>query len=174
MTKYFRFNIYLLLLLAIACTSGCLSAEKKKKKEATNLSLHMEVNKDTTDRSEPVPVLRGDDRIYVNVEKAPFLDEGGIDEAKIVEDMGSFKIQLRMNSQGKQLLEGATARNPGKRVAILCIYGEESRWLAAPRIARPISDGVFSFTPDATREEAVRIVRGLNNLAEAMKKSDKW
>ena len=41
----------------------------------------------------------------------------------------------------------------------------EARWLAAPRISQRIKDGVLVFTPDATREEAERIVRGLNNVA---------
>ena len=34
-----------------------------------------------------------------------------------------------------------------------------------PRIATRITDGVLAFTPDATRAEAERIVRGLNNAA---------
>ncbi len=33
--------------------------------------------------------------------------------------------------------------------------------------------GFSAFTPDATREEAERIVKGLNNAIEQMKKSDK-
>ena len=37
--------------------------------------------------------------------------------------------------------------------------------MAAPRIARRISNGVISFTPDATRDEAEQIAIGLNNVA---------
>ena len=46
-------------------------------------------------------------------------------------------------------------------------------------IAQRIPDGYFTFTPDATRAEAQRIVRGLNNVAaklgnapKSKKKSD--
>jgi hypothetical protein len=33
-----------------------------------------------------------------------------------------------------------------------------------------ISNGLFAFTPDTTREEADRIARGLNNVAEQVRK----
>jgi hypothetical protein len=42
----------------------------------------------------------------------------------------------------------------------------ESRWLAAPVIPRRISNGVLTFTPDASREEADLIAIGLNNVAK--------
>jgi hypothetical protein len=40
----------------------------------------------------------------------------------------------------------------------------ESGWLAAVLVREPITDGVFQFTPDATRAEGNRIVRGLRNV----------
>ena len=37
----------------------------------------------------------------------------------------------------------------------------DPRWLAAPVFTKRITDGVLVFTPDCTREEADRIVKGL-------------
>ena len=48
----------------------------------------------------------------------------------------------------------------------------ESGWLAAVQIHNRISSGIFRFTPDATRAEGFRIVRGLRNVIEAQKKKD--
>jgi hypothetical protein len=57
---------------------------------------------------------------------------------------------------------------------VFCKFGRDPRWLAAPQITKHLSAGVFTFTPDATREEAERIVTGLNNVAEKVKKDSKW
>ena len=46
----------------------------------------------------------------------------------------------------------------------------QARWLAAPMINKRISDGNYVFTPDATREEAERIVRGVNNVIKSIAK----
>ena len=46
----------------------------------------------------------------------------------------------------------------------------ELRWLAAPILQQRIRDGLLVFTPDATREEAERIVRGLKNVAKTVQK----
>jgi preprotein translocase subunit SecD len=174
MFKFQRFNIYLLAALCLLVASGCSSPEKKKKKEATEISLHLEVNQDGTTRNEPVPILRGEHPIYVNVDKDPFVDTGHVEEASIVNDMGGFSIQLKLNWQGTQILDGITGGNRGKRIAVFCKFGRDPRWLAAPQITKHLSAGVFTFTPDATREEAERIVTGLNNVAEKVKKDSKW
>ena len=50
------------------------------------------------------------------------------------------------------------------------MFGASPDWLAAPLIRRPIADGVLTFTPDASREEAEKIVKGLNNVTEKIKK----
>jgi hypothetical protein len=70
------------------------------------------------------------------------------------------------------LLDGASA-NHNKRIAVFARF-PESRWLASPIMRKHISDGIFTFTPDCTREEADHIVRGLNNVAKKVKKEDKF
>jgi preprotein translocase subunit SecD len=172
MFKFARFNIYLLLSMALLVACGCQSPEKKKKKEATNIALHLEANRDGTERNEGVPIYR-ENPVYVNVEKDPFVDEGNVEEAKIVNDVGGFAIQIKLNWQGTQLLDGVTSGNRGKRIAVFSKFGKDPRWLGAPVITRRLSNGTFTFTPDASHEEAERIVRGLNNLAEAVKKGEK-
>jgi len=160
-----RFNTYFLVaLLAAGCGSACKSFGRKK--EASTLRLHLEVISDGSDRNEPVPIYRANP-IFVNVEKQPFLNEGSITKASVVGVMGGFAIFVQYDRKGTWLLEQYTTANKGRRIAVMSQFGEV-RWLAAPVITKRISDGAFVFTPDATREEADRIVRGLNNVAKEM------
>jgi hypothetical protein len=46
----------------------------------------------------------------------------------------------------------------------------QSAWLAAVTIRKRLVNGSFSFTPDASRSEGVRIVRGLKNVVTKGKK----
>ena len=170
-----RFNRYLsvALVLLLVVAAGCQSSEKKKKeKEQTIVELYQEVTPDGVSATESVPIYR-QSPVYVNVDKEPFLDSADLTGAKLLSDMGGFVIQLSFNWRGTQVLYSITTANRGKRVAVKCKFVGENRWLASPVINRPISDGVLTFTPDATREEAERIVKGLNLVAEELKKKDK-
>jgi len=163
-----RFNIYLLALALLVTVAGCQSPEKKQDKELATLRLHMEVSPDDMGLSEKVPVFRASP-VIINVSRAPFLTEGDVAEARVLDDsLGGFALSVKFEQMGARLLEQYTATNPGRRVAIYCQFGEkgeEHRWLAAPIIGRRISDGLISFTPDATRAEAERIAKALNNVA---------
>ena len=86
--------------------------------------------------------------------------------------MGSFAIALQFDRRGTWLLEQYTVSGKGRRAAIFSQFSD-TRWLAAPILNRNITDGRFVFTPDATRAEAERIVRGLNNVAKVVKKKKK-
>lgn len=169
-----RFNTYLLLLLCCAAAGGgCKTGgtaekpggdanTKHKSNESSVLRLHLEVNADGTDRNIPVQISR-QSPFTVNVERQHFLAEIHIGRADLVDDgLGGFVIQIQFNRQGTWLLEQYTTAHKGSRIAVLCEFGE-IRWLGAPRITQRISDGVFAFTPDATREEAEIIVHGLRN-----------
>jgi hypothetical protein len=48
----------------------------------------------------------------------------------------------------------------------------QSAWLTAVLIRERYTSGIFRFTPDATKEESLRIVRGLHNVIAAAKKDD--
>lgn len=174
MIKFGRFNFYLLVasaLLLAACKSDEARKEKKESKEASYLELHLEVNRDGSSDNQEVTIGRSSP-YTINVDKTPFVDSGDLDEAVVVDDLGGFVITLKFNWRGTQLLDGATAANHNKRIAVFARFPKE-RWLASPIIHKRIGNGVFTFTPDCTREEAVRLVRGLNNVAKKIKKSDK-
>lgn len=176
MFKFARFNMYLCFALVWVFASGCQSPEqkdtKKKEKQTTLIELHMETNPESASDNETVSVNR-DPPISVTIDKNAFLDSGDVEQAVLVEDLGGFAIKLKFNWRGTQLLEGMTSAYSGKRIAIFCTFGP-SRWLASPVIRKRITDGVLTFTPDASREEAERIVRGLNNVAKKLKKEDTW
>lgn len=159
-----HFNIILLL---AGLLTGC-SALSGDKKELSTIELHLESSPDDPAFSEPVPIYRAHPA-YVNVSRLAFLDERDLEQAAVVDWMGGFAIQLVFNEHGQLVLENTTRSNPSHRIAVLAGFGE-SRWLAAPLVNRPITDGQFTFTPDATREEAERIVRGLTNTIAQLKK----
>ncbi|MCI0536938.1 MAG: hypothetical protein L0Z50_17120, partial [Verrucomicrobiales bacterium] len=130
-----------------------------------------EVNSDGTDRSGPVPVFR-EQPVFVNVHKQFFLNEGDVQEAAVVETLGGYALMIQFDRHGTLVLDTVTSSSKGSRIAIFSQFGS-ARWLAAPRVMRRISDGVLTFTPDASREETERIARGLNNLAKELKKKSR-
>ena len=88
-----------------------------------------------------------------------------------------LKLRLQFDRRGTWLLEQYSTANLGKHFAIFSQFPSppdaklnQGRWLAAPRINQRIPDGVLTFAPDATREEAEQIVLGLNNVAKQLKK----
>jgi preprotein translocase subunit SecD len=169
--KVHRFNKYFWLTLVLAvAVAGCQSSDGKKKKIATILELHLEANQDSSSDHMPISISQ-DPPVIINVEKECFVDGADVAEARVVEDALGFKLQLQFNWRGTQLLESVTAANRGKRLAVFCAFGP-TRWLGAPQIRNKISDGVLTFTPDATREEADRIVKGLNEVAAGLKKKE--
>lgn len=167
-SRPFWFNIYLLA-LTVVLAAGCQSGSTRKNKLST-LGLHLEVNPDGTTWNAPVPVYRAKP-IYVNVENRPFLTEAHIASASVVDALGGFELQIQCNQRGTWLLEQYSTACKGRRVAVFSEFGE-ARWLACPLLTHRITNGVFAFTPDATREEAERIAKGLNNVAEQIRKME--
>ncbi len=167
------FNTYL---LAAALLLGCktpqekksLAESKRQKKELSTIRFHLEAEGDATGRAEPVPILRAAP-ILVNVIKDSFLDERDVLKATLVDTVGGFVIQIQLDDHGRFVLDTVTTSNKGKRLAIMT-EATDRRWLAAPVMTRRITDGVITFTPDATREEALRIIRGLNNTSLKIRK----
>ena len=167
------FNTYLLLALALVSGTGCQSDKakdpaKRGKNEEASLRLHLEVNPDGSDRNAPVSIGR-EHPFQLNVEKTAFVTEFQIEKASVLDGLGGFSIAIQFNKQGTFLLEMQTTANKGKHLAISAEFGE-MRWLAAPLITRRLADGLLVFAPDATREEAERIVNGLNRLAQRVQK----
>ncbi len=165
-SRILRFNTYLML-LALVVGLGCKTAGKK---DASTLRLHLEANPDPMGHTETVLIGRTDP-FPVHVQKAPFLTELNIVQASVVDVMGGFQIMIQFDRQGTWLLEQYSTMAKDKHVAIFSQFGQ-ARWLAAPVFSRRIADGLLVFTPDATHEEAERIVRGLSALAKEVKKND--
>ena len=166
--RWRRFNINLpgaTLLLAIL--TGCATTASKSDKQVAALRIHLEVHADGSERNTRVPIYRANP-IMINVDLIPFLKEADVTQASLVDSLGGFQMVIQFDTLGTRLLEQFSSTNPGKHFAIAADFGvkmKQTRWLAAPRVARRIPNGVLAFTPDATRAEAEEIVRGLNNVA---------
>lgn len=170
-----RFNIYLLAAVALAVVCGCQSAEKKQKKQSAIFRLHIESRPDQTQRTLEVPVYR-EDPIKVNIERRPFVTEEMVKEAKVLDAVGGFALQIQFDRSGRNLLEQYTAGNINKHLVVFSEFTsltnvdvQVTRWLAAPVITGRISDGILTFTPDADRAEAEHLADGLNNVAKKLK-----
>jgi hypothetical protein len=171
-----RFNLYLLVALATVLAAGCRTHKDNKSKELATLRIHLESGIDDTSRTKKVPIYRASP-VDLTVEQDAFITEAHVASAKVADVLGGFDLQIQLNRQGSWLLQEYSASNPGKHYAIFSQFGEkgkQSRWLAAPIFSRVISAGMIEFTPDATRDEADEIARGLNNLAKKNESNDKW
>lgn len=146
---------------AALLSGGC--ASKQEKEEYSALRLYVSVNPNQTGRFQTVSIYRRSP-IRFAVSLSPFLDEGYVQESKVVEAPGGFRLWIRYDQRGAGLLENMTHRFRNRHLAIYGLF-PEGRWLAAPAIEKPIRDGILVFTPDANREEAERIAQGLNRLA---------
>ncbi len=166
------FNLNLLfLLLLLFC--GCSSADKKKKdKDAATLRFHLEVNPADTTRAVSANISR-DPPIQIYVDRDAILNEGDIEVAGLAPALGGYAIKIQFNRHGTWILENVTTGYKGKRLAVFSQFGKgNDRWLGAPLIRERISTGLFVFSPDATYEEAEKIVKGLNNVAAEIRKKD--
>ncbi len=172
--RWDRFNLYLLLGLALALICGCQTPEGKRKKVASTFHLHQETNPDPMGRTEQVPIYR-QQPVMFTVEKTPFLTEADVKAAKVIDVLGGFALSIQFDRRGSLLLEQYTTANRGRHIAIFSQFDNpheqnlnQGRWLAAPKIQNHITDGLLVFTPDATREEAEQIALGLNNVARKL------
>ncbi|HLH56172.1 MAG TPA: hypothetical protein VKY92_21405 [Verrucomicrobiae bacterium] len=172
------FNLYLILIAALLPGLGCRSPESKQKsaekKILSTLRVHLEDRPDPMGRTETAEVYRASP-VTFTIDKAPFLSEAFVKEAKVTDVMGGFALEVQFDRQGSWLLEQYTSANRTKHLVIFSQFvnpGEEKinqgRWLAAPQISNHITDGLLIFTPDATRDEAKRIALGLNHVAEKL------
>jgi preprotein translocase subunit SecD len=170
-----RFNLYLMLGVVLALTPGCQTPDEEK--ELATLRLHLESSRQSAEYGTRVPVYRAKP-VMVTVDKGPFLTEANVAEARVVEVLGGFDLQVKFDRQGTWLLESYSGANPGKRIAIFSVFGgkttNQSRWIAAPVLPGRITSGVLAFPPDASREEAEQIALGLNNAAKKNEEEKKW
>jgi preprotein translocase subunit SecD len=172
------FNIILALLAGawLGCQSTEDNADAKSKdskdsKRGAFLRFHLERNADTTGRTIQIQVYRAQPML-LTVDRDAVLDEGFLRKAEVVEvdEHGGIALKLTFDEAGARRLDALTIESRGLHFAIRGVW-TENRWLAAPVISKRISNGEFIFTPDATREEAERIVAGLKNVIKKLNKS---
>jgi preprotein translocase subunit SecD len=169
-----RFNLYLLLAAALTLASGCALFNREARGSAA-LRIHIESAGSTSGDSQTISVMRSQP-VMVNITTEPILTEANIVAATLLEAHGGFAVEVKFDESGSWALEQCSATNPGKHLAIFGQWGEKlgnGRWLAAPSISRRLAGGTLTFTPDASREEAGQLVKGLNIAAKnyAAKKS---
>ena len=165
-----RFNIYLALVVLLGLACGC---QTIKKTQTGALRIHIETNPDPAGGSLTVSVLRSNP-VLITIKREPILTEANIVSAKVIDATGGFAIEIKFDENGAWLLEQYSAANPGRHFVIFGQWGDKlanGRWLSAPLITRRISGGRLVFTPDCSREEADRLVLGLNNATKTIHKS---
>jgi hypothetical protein len=163
-----RFNTYLALAVVLALFCGCQTEKKKENKEISALRIHLQTNPGPEGLTQTVSVLRVDP-VSVTIGHDPLLTEANLLFAKVIDTPGGFAIEVQFDESATLMLEQYSAANPGRHFVIFGQWGEtlaDGRWLAAPLITHRIDNGRLSFTPDMTREQAVRFVFGLNNVAK--------
>ena len=169
-----RFNIYLVLIIGLVLGGGCKSTPKDSKddKAVSAVRVHLESPTGLGDTTQVVSVIR-EDPVSVTILSAPVLTESDVVAARVLDTTAGFAVELKFSSTGTLLLEEYSASNPGKHFVIFGQWGEkgtDGRWLAAPLITHRITDGILSFTPDMNRDDAYRLVFGLNNVAKKVAK----
>ncbi len=158
-----------MLMLAVGCASNSSkNSSRQKKKEQSTVQFYLESHAGHGSATAG-PIYRKNP-VFVPVQRHPFIDGASVVNAAVVEHMESFYVQLQFDQHGRFVLDNITSANRGRRIAIFAQF-PENRWLAVPLITQPNSTGVFTFTPDASKEEAERFVRGLNNVAQTLHKT---
>jgi preprotein translocase subunit SecD len=168
-----RFNLFLTLALA-ASLCGCSTVMSWFHKPAptaimrVHIELSPEVAATKADVAETVSVLRADP-LQVTIDKDPVLSEANIVAARLIDTPGSPAVEVKFDENGTWVLEQYSASNPGRHFVIFGQWSnkmKDARWLAAPLITRRINDGILSFTPDMSHDEASNFVAGLINVAK--------
>src|SRR6185369_14722427 len=159
-----RFNTYLALAAMLASFCGCETG--KNKQDIGAIYIHLQAP--PLGAAEPVWVVRTTP-VMVRVTHDPILTETSLLGAKVVTTQSGFVIALQFDEQGGLTLEQYSGANTGRHFVIYGQWGEKAadgRWLAAPSITHRITDGVLTFSADCSREEADKLVAGLNAAAK--------
>ena len=166
-----RFNIFFALALAAALVGGCQT--EKTKSDISILRVHLQASQSTAGSIVPATVLRSNP-VSVNVAHDPILTEANIVAAQVIDTPGGFAVQVQFDESSTLMLEQYSSANLGLHFVIFGQWSEKAadgRWLAAPLITHRIATGQLAFTPDITREQADRLVLGLNNVAKKTQKN---
>jgi len=166
-----RFNSYLCVLVAAvlaACETTNPGGSTKAAANVATLRIHLETHADTVGLSRQITVGRENAQTFSVT--TPVLSEGNLAAARLWDgNEGQFAIHLQFDREGTRSLEMLSMSYRGKRLAIGGQF-PDPRWIGTARMERRIADGTLLFRPDATREEAEKMVRLLNNTVAKLKK----
>jgi hypothetical protein len=171
MIRLNRFNIYLTALVAgllVSCETTGSKTSGKKGAEASTFRIYLESRREMLDQTKEVSVYREHPEKLL-IFKNPVIDERHLEKVEVIDTKEGFLLVVRMNAEGKLLLQNLSLSERGKRIVIESLF-TELRYLGAPYLTRNIPDGILVFQPDATRAEAERITRGINNLIKELNK----
>jgi hypothetical protein len=167
-----RFNLFLSLAALAPLLAGCgsllLLGHKNEPTSAVAIYMSVPPGAIQTGGTETISVLRSDP-VQVTIDKQPVLTEQNLVAAKVIDTPEAPAIELKFDPMGTVVLEQCSATNPGGHFAVYGAWGKNlknKRWLMAPLITGRINDGILSFTPDMSRDEATNFVQGLNNVAK--------
>jgi preprotein translocase subunit SecD len=168
-----RFNLFLALAVLLVPLSGCSSLGLSSNQPVAALRVHVELapeNVGEINASQTVSVLRADP-VQVTIEKDVVLSEQDVIAATLINTPDAPAIEVRFDETGTWVLEQYSAANPGRHFVIFAQWGKNlknARWIAAPFIAHRINDGILSFTPDMSKDEASEFVKDLNSTAKQL------
>jgi hypothetical protein len=120
MKRWLRsFNIFFVLICATVAAGGCAMIKKATapKKDMATIRLYLEGER--ADTATAGTVLVTSNKFAYIIEKEPFLNEGDLAKASLVNDPdGSFSIQLQFNDHGTLLMDMYTASNKGRHIVV--------------------------------------------------------
>lgn len=170
-----RFNLYFLLVWA-ALLLGCASTKDPNDKLSTRLRVHLEAMPHQVISRQTIALPRSSP-VSIEIESLYLLTEENVVRARVVEQMGTYALEIQFDQWAIPLLEHNSSSYQGRRLAIQAQWGpkqEFTRWLGAPKMNQRIVNGTVTFTPDATLEESYVIAAGLNNNVRKTKKQLEW
>ena len=169
--NFYLFALHTLLLAALVLAPGLGCAARDQhghKLKPAQLRLHLESHQDVSERLITVTLGRAAPFSF-SVERGQFLKDDQIVAAALAEGEGLYSIKIKLDRQGETILNQLSSANSGKRIAVWADFGEV-RWIGSVLIEKRMTKGELTFTPDTTREEAEKIVDGVNYLAKLYRK----
>lgn len=156
--------------MLVLLASGCAYWPHHGQKEPVAiLRVHLESETTAAGSNKTVSVMR-EQPVSISISSDPILTEADVIGARLLDTGGgAFVIEIKLEETAGWRLEQYTAGNPGKHLVIFAQWSEnkaDGRWLAAPLISRRMAGDTLTFTPDASREEARKLVDGLNFVAK--------
>jgi hypothetical protein len=157
------FNLYLLVPVLLC---ACVSDRDKDKGFLGTLRIHIESHGSVPEgEGKTVKVLRSEP-VEISINPESILNEANMLAVNLMDTPGGgYAIKIKFDETGSWTLEQYSAANPGGHFVIFGQWDKDpsdGRWLAAPMISRHIGDGILTFTPDCSRDEAQKLVTSVS------------